>query len=446
MFPDENENENVIEVHHVDFDEELNTQGNLIEKTLELDNIEEVITGEKGVNQEIAIDLENIFGDMSKLSRQVRSYTESFSVTNYKVTLEDIATMHKGVRIALFGVMIAIIAKLINYIYRAWKGNNDAKNTSARLGEVSQKLESARNKLANTHIDKVHHLFAVHQGLITFVNDKMGSKLPKAFSSSNTKEVFQSKWKSIYEEKLKGNMATFTKGLVERQNVYEKLITTIDHEITHYFQVVETAFETIKTANDHNDQTFKAESIGFNFQKITSILTELKVTFDATKKHASQALQEHVQSICQSKPDLAVSDMAHMSSFDSSKVGKELTAFKHEDFVAKNEAFQAKITTYKNELEGKDSTRNDEVTKAIRDCNEQIINMARLANALHVMNVCYKSFMTHKNTAGKETIKFDISVFEVIVKAKDILTATEIKLVRDQIKASNDALESCFKE
>lgn len=446
MFPDENENENVFEVHHVDFDDEINTQSTLVEKALELNNVEEVITGEKGVNQEIAIDLENIFGDMSKLSRNVRSYTESFSATNYKVTLEDISNMHKGVRIALFGVMIAIIAKLINYIYRAWKGGNDAKNTSARLGEVSQKLESARNKLANTHIDRVHHLFAVHADLVTFVNDKMGSKLPKAFSTSNVKDVFHGKWKNIYNEKLSGKMSTFTKGLVERQNVYEKLVTTVDVEISHYFQVVETAFETIKAANDQNDQTFKAESLGFNFQKITGILSELKVTFDAAIKHATQALQEHVQGICQVKPDLAMPDMAHLASFDSFKVGKELTAFKHEDFVTKNNGFQEKVTAYKNELEGKDSTRNDEITKAIRDCNAQIINMARLANALHVMNGCYIAFMSHKNTAAKETIKFDISVFEAIAKAKDILTASEIKLVRDQIKASNDALDSCFKE
>jgi hypothetical protein len=435
-----------IEIHELDCEPEQMAQDSLMEKTLELDNIEEVITGQQGVNQELAVDLQNIFEGMSKLSRNVRSYTESYSQTNYKATLEDIGSMHKGVRIALWGVMIAIIAKVINFVYRAWKGNKDAKNTSERLGAVSQKLEAARNKLANTHIDQVHHLFAVHGGLVTYVNDKIGSKIPKQFSASNVKEVFNEKWKLIYSSHLDKHMCSFTKGLVERHAAYEKMIKTIDHEISHYFQVIETAFTTIQHAETSDDKTFKAQSLGFNFQMITGILTELKVPFTDSQKSPAVVLQSHINEICKVKPELAVPTMADLSSFDSAKIGKELTAFKYDEFIAKNNSFQEKVTAYKNELEGKDSPRNDEVTNAIRLCNEQIINMAQLANSLHVMNEAYKLFMDKKNAASKETIKFDISVFETIAKAKDILTAAEIKLIKDKIKTAEDMLTNCFKE
>lgn len=443
MFDNEDNDDIVIEVHEVDFEREIADQETLMEKTLELGNIEEVLTGEQGVNQELAIDLQNIASGMCELRRNIRSYTQSMSRTNYEITLEDVGTIHRGVRLGILAVMITIIAKVINFIYRAWKGDRDSKNTSERLGSIAGKLEAARNKLSNIHIDKVHHLFAVHGDLVAFVNDKMGSKLPKVFTASNVKEVFHEKWKGIYSDKLSGHMTTFTRGLVNKENVYEKLIETLLAEITHYFQVIETAFETVKAADNSNDTNFKAESLGFKFDHVTNMLSLLKVSFDASKESPAVTLQRAVNDYTQIKPELAMPDIANLQSFDSLKVGKELTAFKHDEFVAKNNSFQQKVTEYKGVAEGRE-TRNDEVTKSLGIINKQIISMACLAHALHKLNECYKEFMSKKNIASKETIKFDIHVFETIAKAKDILTASEIKLIKDQIKSSNDILSSCY--
>ena len=161
--------ENIIECHQVDFEPDLNQQDTLIEKTLELNNIEEVLTDEQGVSQQLAVDLQNIATGMHTLSRHIRSYTEQPSRTNYIITIEDIGAIHRGIRIGILAVMLGILAKIAHFIYKAWKGHGDSKNTSSKLGDVGNKMEIARTKLSQTHIDKIHHMFAVHLPLIAFV-------------------------------------------------------------------------------------------------------------------------------------------------------------------------------------------------------------------------------------------------------------------------------------
>lgn len=436
--------ENVEEVHVLDFEEEHARQSELIEKTLELNNVEDIITGEQGVNKDIAIDLENIAHGMAKLSRSVKSYTESFSATNYKVTLEDMSNMHKGVKIALWGVMIAIVGKIIHFIYKGWKGAKEGGNSAVK-GERSAKVEAVRDRLQHKHIDRTHHMFSVHTGLVDFVNQKM-TKLPKPFTVSNVKEVFEAQWAKIYGQRLGNKMCVFTKGLADKDGPIHSMIGVIITELNHRADVIKTSFETVKKADTDNDQHFKAASLEFKFQALTSLLTNLKVSFDDKDNKPIRALQKHANAITAIKPDLAVPNIASLNSMDTTKIGKELTTFNHDEFTKKLAKFQDEVSDFKTHSEGQEGEKNQEVIEGIRLINHQAMEAGVLSSVLKKLIDAFDTFVNLKTTAGRETIQFDLSVLNNIAKAKDILTAVEIKIIKDLVseteKSLNDALNT----
>ncbi len=419
------------------FDDEQSQMDILFDKSNELESIEKDIFNNNGVNQAAAMALESISGDFFKLRRNIKSYTQDYTLTNLRVTLEDMETIRKGVRVGLLAVMIAIIAKIGKYIYDVWKGNRDAGRTPGKLGSQVNAMQKVRVEMTRKHSDLIHNTLNVHNNLVEFVNERMGDKLPKKLTASNIKEILDTNIYASYQNHISPMntilMSELVSGAHEVSNAIHSFVAGLNH-----LETVENVFKTISAIDGTKDLDFKATNIGFNDDKITTALSNLKKPFNKdSDKTSAEQLQIEVHRITKIAPDTKLPTQHQIESFDYTVFGNLLDQFNYDECLSKNEKLRDEVSAYSSKVASADN-KNPEIDLALKKVNLELINYGKMLNTLSTIKTAFTNFVDRVRAAETESLKFQNIILETIAKSKDILTPGEVEIIKKAIKDGKD--------
>lgn len=114
----------------------------------ELDEIAETMIANVGVNKELATALEALVPGAVTNARLIASFSHEFTKTNYKVTLEDIDKVKKGLMIAGSVGIVAIIIKIVLWLRDKFR-KIFGKNTSDIKSQIDETKARAEKQAAN---------------------------------------------------------------------------------------------------------------------------------------------------------------------------------------------------------------------------------------------------------------------------------------------------------
>lgn len=428
-------------VPEIDFSEEINQDELLLDRATNLDSIENAITDNNGVNQEIATTLESIAEGFHKLSRNNKSYTHDYTFTNMKVTLEDMETIRKGLRLGILALMIAIIAKIGTFIYRAWSNNKDEGNKPGKIGQAVNDIQKARMDNTRTLSLLIHNTINVHNNLVPFINEKLGNKLTTKLTTSNINSVMNDTATDMYKKHISKVNCIMMQKLISSDGAFIALVNTVVELLAH-LEYIQTAFNTVSALDLTGDMDFKASSIGFNHDKVTQALTKINVSGDTTTyPNPIDQLQKEVVRLTKIDPALSIPTNAHIQSFDSTHFGSTLGAFNHDDALAKQKSLETGISTYTEKVKASD-LKNGEIDAALKTINTELISYGKLLDVLHKTSTAFSNYMVAIKASELEIGSFEVSIVDAILKSKDILAPAE----KVSIKETLDGVKKKMKE